>query len=235
METNKIYNMDCLIGMKSLPDGCVDLILTDPPYGIGFCSPRTENHDKLENDGFEEWQKQLPLWLSEMKRVLKPSGICCCCCCGGGKTPVTAMFTMEAIKHFNLIQTLVWVKFVGLGWKYRPAYENIVVLSKDKDSYNFYDKSSKCSNVIKGINQDIPTSEEHPTQKPVELMRRLIKIHSKKGDIVLDPFLGSGTTAVACIELERKFIGYELSDSYCKMAEKRIKPYLEQVKLTEFE
>ena len=233
MEINKIYNMDCLEGMKQLSDSSVDLIVTDPPYGIDYLSSRTDNHNKLENDSFADWQKNLPLWLKEMKRVLKPT--CCCCCCGGGgKTPVTPIFIMEAIKEFNLIQTLVWVKVIGVGWRYRPAYENIVVLSKDKDNYNFYDKSLKCSNVIKGINQDIPNSEEHPTQKPVELMMRLIKTHSKEGDLVLDPFMGSGTTAVACRILGRNFIGFEIDKKYHAMAEARLKPYLNQVKLQNY-
>ena len=71
-------------------------------------------------------------------------------------SPVTAIFTIEAIKHFKLIQTLVWKKFIGLGWRYRPSYENIIILSKDYKKYNFFDTSKKCSNVIEGINQDIP-------------------------------------------------------------------------------
>ena len=75
----------------------------------------------------------------------------------------------------------------------------------------------------------------HPTEKPLKLIKHFVELHSKKGDIVLDPFMGSGTTAVACIELERRFIGFELSSEYCAMANKRIKPYLEQVKLSEFE
>ena len=222
VEYNTIYNCDCLDAMKLLKDKSVDLVLTDPPYGINYLSPWTDNHDKIANDGFEEWRKCLPLWLEQLKRVLTDRGCCCCCCCGGGKTPVTAIFTMEAIKHFNLIQTLVWKKFIGLGWKYRPAYENIIILSKSKDDYSFYDETKSCSNVIEGFNQDIPQKGEHPTQKPVELMQYLLKIHSKEGDLVLDPFLGSGTTAVACKNLGRRFIGIEISQTYVDIANKRL-------------
>ena len=219
---NKIICGDCLEVMKGIPDKSIDLVLTDPPYGINYLSPRTDNHDKLENDEMGDWLKSLPLWLSELNRVSTELACCCCCCCGGGKTPVTAIFTIEALKHFNLIQTLVWRKFIGLGWRYRPSYENIVVLSKSKDDYSFYDESKKCSNVIEGINQDIPNSEEHPTQKPVELMKRLIKIHSKENDLILDPFCGGGTTAVACKELNRRYIGIEISPEYCEIARKRV-------------
>ena len=217
---DKIYNMDCLDFMKSMPEKSIDLILCDPPYGINYLSNWTNNHAKIKNDGLEDWQDLMKKFLPEARRILTDTG--CCCCCGGGKTPVTALFTIEAIKHFYLIQMLVWKKFIGLGWRYRPAYENIVVLSKSKDDYNFFDTSKSCSNVLEGINQDIPNSEEHPTQKPVSLMERLIKIHSQKGMIVFDPFLGSGTTAVACIELGRHYIGCELDKGYFRLSEERI-------------
>ena len=227
---NDVTCGDCLEVMKVIPDKSVDLVLTDPPYGIDFCSPRTNRKEKLQNDKLNDWQNMLEPMLKEFKRVLKDTGCCCCCCGGGGKTPVTALFTIEAIKHFDLIQTLVWKKFIGLGWRYRPSYENIIILSKDPKNYNFYDTSKKCSNVIEGINQDIPqyngskpgNHDEHPTQKPVNLMKHLIKIHSKPHDTILDPFLGSGTTAVACKELGRNFIGIEISEKYCQIAERRI-------------
>jgi DNA modification methylase len=157
-ELGVLYCGDCLEILPLIPDGSVDLVLTDPPYGIDYLSSWTDNHDKLKNDDLETWLLQVPLWLAEFKRLLTNTG-CCCCCCGGGKTPVTTLFTIEAIKHFNLIQTLVWRKFIGLGWRYRPSYENIVILSKDKDKYNFYDTTKSCSNVIEGINQDIPNDE----------------------------------------------------------------------------
>jgi site-specific DNA-methyltransferase (adenine-specific) len=214
--------------MKKIPDKSIDLVLTDPPYGISFKSAWQTYQRKIENDGFDDWLLLLPKMLTEFKRVLTDTGCCCCCCCGGGKTPVTAIFTIEAIKHFNLIQTLVWRKFVGLGWRYRPAYENIIILSKDKDNYNFYDTSKKCGNVIEGINQDIPNVkregklQDHPTQKPVALMKKLIEIHSLPKHTILDPFMGGGSTGIACQETGRSFIGIEIDPDYFKLAEHRI-------------
>lgn len=198
---------------------------------IDYLSHRTDNHEKLKNDGLETWMCEFPKWLIEFKRIIKQNGCCCCCCCGGGKTPVTALFTIEAIKYFNLIQTLVWRKFIGLGWKYRPSYENIVILSKEIDKYNFYDTSKKCSNVIEGINQDIPNENEHPTQKPVELMELMLNIHSKENDLILEPFCGGGSTALACEKLNRRWIGIEISEKYCEIAKKRIEDYTKQLKL----
>jgi len=212
---------DCIELMKLIPDKAIDLTLTDPPYGINFCSNWTNRKERLQNDDYNDWLLLLADTLPEIKRVL--SDIACCCCCGGGgKTPVTAIFTIEAIKHFNLIQTLVWKKFIGLGWRYRPSYENIVVLSKSKDGYSFYDESKKCSNVIEGINQDIPQFDEHPTQKPLELMKRLIEIHSKPDDLIFDPFAGSFTTALAAEQLGRRWICADISEKYCEIGDKRL-------------
>ena len=222
---------DCLKILPTIPDKSIDLILTDPPYGIGFCSSRTSRKEKIQNDGYNDWLDLIHQVLPEFKRVLTDTGCCCCGGGGGGKTPVTAIFTMEAIKHFNLIQTLVWKKFIGLGWRYRPSYENIVVLSKDDKNYNFYDTSKKCSNVIEGINQDIPeykkdngrAYDEHPTQKPVALMKHLLSIHSLPEHTVLDPFAGSFTTGVACKEMGRNFIGVELKQEYYDYGVNRLK------------
>jgi DNA modification methylase len=229
-EFGELYLGDCLSIMPQLADKSVDLVLTDPPYGISYLSGWTDNHTKIVNDGFEDWQSQLSLWLPEMKRVISDIG-CCCCCCGGGKTPVTAIFTIEAIKHFNLIQTLVWKKFIGLGWHYRPSYENIVVLSKSKDNYAFYDESKACSNVIELINQEIPQKGEHPTKKPVDLMAKLILIHSKEQDLILDPFAGSGTTAIAAINTKRRYILIEMEEKYCEISAKRIETTLDQTEI----
>ena len=227
---NTIQNMDCLKMMKQLPDNCIDCIVTDPPYGINFCSSRTNRKAFIKNDSLEDWKMLIDKMLPEFKRILTDAG-CCCCCGGGGGTPVTAILTMEVIKHFNLIQTLVWEKFIGLGWKYRPAYENILIFSKNKTDYNFFDTTKKCSNVIRGINQDIPNSEEHPTQKPIPLMAKLIKIHTLENNIVLDPFMGTGATVMASMELKRRYIGCELDKGYFDIAQKRIDDYNKQLKL----
>lgn len=217
----KIINGDCIEQMRLMPPELIDAIISDPPYGVAFVSSWTKRREKVQNDGLQEWQNLMELWLPEAKRVMTKSA-CCCCCGGGGKTPVTAMFTMQAIEHFELIQTLVWKKTIGLGWKYRPSYENIVILAKNRQEYAFYDKSNACSNVIEGINQLIPSHDEHPTQKPVDLMRHLIRIHTKPGDTILDPFAGHFTTGVAAMIEGRNFIGIELNEHYCSVGKARM-------------
>lgn len=231
LEVNNIYKMDCLEGMRLMKaQGIkVDCIITDPPYGIDYLSNRTDNHHKLQNDGLTDYKTEMPKWLKAMSEVITDNGVCCCCC-GGGKTPVTAMFTLEAVKHFNLIQTLVWEKTIGLGWRYRPQYENIVILSKSKDNYAFYDTSKKCGNIIK-CQQIIPQKGDHPTQKPLELIYKLLNIHTKEGDLVLDPFIGGGTTALACHKMGRRYIGFEIDKGYYDLANGRLSAQAAQISL----
>lgn len=219
---NRITHGDSRSILGVIPDGSIDLALFDPPYGIDFCSNRTDRNERIVNDGFDDWMVLINWFLPEIKRVLTPTGVACIFCGGGGRVPVTAIFTLEAIKHLELIQTVVWRKFNGLGYRYRPAYENILVLAKDKKKYNFYDTSKKCVNLIEGINQIIPRAGMHPTIKPVELMEKFIKIHSKEGDLVLDPFCGHGSVAVACKNLNRNFICCDIVEEYCRAANDRI-------------
>ena len=79
-----IYNADCLEIMQTLPNESIDAIITDPPYGINYLSPWTDNHKKIANDGLEEFKYVLPIWLKEFHRLLTPTGVACCCCGGGG-------------------------------------------------------------------------------------------------------------------------------------------------------
>ena len=228
---NKITNADCLDILKQLPDNSVDLVLTDPPYGIDYLSNRTENHKKIENDKYEDFSKLYPIWIAEFKRILTDTG-CCCCCCGGGKTPVSQEFTLEAIKQgFNLIQTVIWDKCtIGLGWHYRPSYETVIVLSKSKDKYNWFTDRKDVSNIVR-IGNIIPQKGDHPTPKPVELMQHFLDLHSKENDVVLDPFSGSGTTAIACHNMKRNFICIEKDFDYWKASCKRLEDHQKQLSL----
>jgi len=230
-ELGVLYKGNCLEIMPLLDAKSIDLIATDPPYGISFKSKRNNHQRKIAGDGFEEWKDMLPDMLREFNRLLTQNGVACCFCGGGGKGPVTAIFTLEAVKWLTLIQTVVWRKFIGLGWHYRPSYENILILSKEEKNYNFFDETKACSNVIEGINQNIPQKGEHPTQKPIKLMEKLLHIHSLKDMLVLDPFLGGGTTALACERLGRRWIGIELDEEYLALAKKRILEENKQMKL----
>jgi site-specific DNA-methyltransferase (adenine-specific) len=228
----KITCADCMDILKQLPDKCVDLVLTDPPYGIDFLSNRTDHQRRIENDKYGDFSELYPQWIAEFKRILTDTGCCCCCCCGGGKTPVSQEFTLEAVRQgFNLIQTVIWDKCtIGLGWHYRPSYETIVILSKSKDKYNWFTQRKDISNIVK-IPNIIPQKGDHPTPKPVELMQHFIDLHSKENDLVIDPFSGSGTTAIACHRLNRRFICIEKDKEYYEASVKRLEDERKQLSL----
>jgi site-specific DNA-methyltransferase (adenine-specific) len=132
-------------------------------------------------------------------------------------------------------QMVVWDKGpIGMGWHYRRSYETILVSAKRGAKHRWYDTSHKVENIIRpgnGIGRIVPSQEQHPTQKPVSLAEHFIRLHTQPGDTVLDPFMGSGTTGVACINTGRNFIGVELDPKYYVMAQQRIEKAQQQIVL----
>ncbi len=246
MELNRIYNMDCLEGMKQIEDKSIDLILTDPPYGI------TDN----------EWDIELPwndLW-TEFDRLIKEKGSIIIF----SKQPFTTDLINSNRKQFKY--ELIWDKVIPTGFvtaKYQPLkqHENILIFydsfgiynpipfKKNTKGYFNSNNSMKIHNNWKNLKQqkankdneniegfprsilkehrpyNLSKTEEpkHPTQKPIQLIKYLTSMYSNPNNLILDPFMGSGTTAVACKQLGRNFIGFEINPEYCKIAEERLK------------
>ena len=217
----QIYLGDCLEIMPLLPK--VDLCLTDPPYGIDFRSARPSEErkkDKIENDKFEDYESLLLKMLKSFSEILKDGGVCCCCCCGGGGTPSLAHLWLKAGEFLTVENVCVWDKgFIGLGWRYRFQWEAILIATKGERKV--WNGGTNRSNIIE-LQKVIPQEGQHPTLKPVPLMRLLILDNSNETDTVIDPFLGSGTTLVACKELNRNGIGIEISEKYCAIAKSRL-------------
>ena len=307
LEVNKIYNMDCLEGLKQLEDNSIDLVITDPPYNIG----KDFANDNLTKEDFLKWCNE---WIKELNRVVDV----------GGAIYLTLGFQCVAeikclfneIEDLRLKNWIVWYR--QDGWKgnngFAQSHEHILYFIKDNvpvfdleefgknvkearlnagyktvallmDKMGLYSKVKRSNgtedyysgagwfesgkkqpslrelirlNQLVDLNQkykvqsyqdykndDIekysvffnkvdvcddvwlnPKSEKnrlgHPTQKPVELFKRMIKASSEEGDTILDIFMGSGTTAKACKETNRNFIGFEVSEEYCKIANKRL-------------
>jgi len=197
---NKIICGDCLIVMRDIPDKSIDLVLTDPPYGIG------ENYNKIE-DTSENLKKLVDLFIPQVLRVSNTALITC----GNGNQHL----------YPKPDWTLAWVISAGAGqnkWGF-TCWQPILA----------YGKCPFRSNGM-GARPDIITSNEtsekngHPCPKPIKLWQQILLRGSvKQTDIILDPFLGSGTTAVAAKNLGRKFIGIEISAEYCKIAEDRLR------------
>ena len=229
MKTNIIYNSDCLEGLKNLSDKSIDLVVTDPPYkfenqGGGFYAKNKSTQrvylDSLKNIKCCEFEPE------EFLDVLKPKmkkfyGYFFC-----NKTLVVP-YIQWAIKNKFNYDILVMAKSNPI-----PSFNNhhlsdleYIIMIRDKGTYfskhkdiddfrKFYLTSCK-----KGI---------HPAEKPLELIERFIKVSSKEGDIVLDPFMGSGTTALAAKNMNRQYLGYELNEEYYKVCLKRLGEFEEE-------
>ena len=131
-------------------------------------------------------------------------------------------------------QMVVWDKGpMGMGWHYRRSYETVLVGQKRGGPCKWYDKSKRIENIIRpdAIGKIIPQADDHPTVKPVALGAHFIRLHTTDGDTVLDPFMGSGTTGVACANLGRRFIGIEIEERYFDIACERIRQAYEQPRL----
>ena len=215
-----LYNGDCLEIMKSIPDGSVDLVLTDPPYEVitGGRNGGVKGRPSGILTENKQLMKSIPnpeLWLSECFRVMKDG------------THIYVMTnTLNLTNYLNIIN--------DVGFK----LHNLLAWNKNNTTPNrWYMKN--CEYVIfarkgfaKSIN--IPSSQtvhkfdniignkQHPTEKPVDLMKLYVENSSQVGDTVLDPFMGSGTTGVAAKQLDRNFIGIELDETYFNLAKNRI-------------
>lgn len=232
MNLEQLYNTDCIAGMSLIPSGSVDLILTDPPYGVTDCP----------------WDSILPmdqLW-AQYWRVLKPNGAAVLTCC----QPFTTDLINSQRRYFRYCW--YWMKNLSTGFpfaKYQPmrCVEDIAVFYRKAPTYNPQGlialetpkkrRKSGAGEIYKsGLDQEYETKYRnyprqvlqipcerglHPTQKPVALMEYLIRTYTNPGETVLDSCMGSGTTKVAARNTARSFIGFEISEEYFAIAEKR--------------
>ena len=210
-EENNIYNVDCLRGLELLPENSIDCIITDPPYGDD-CGYGRNNKCIVNNE--------TPLLncnvLYKCQRVLK-----------NNKTiynftnwkhyPFLTEFVMR-YTCFNIRMMVVLNKNkFGLGSGFRNQHELLLVLEKGEPEYN--DKGF--SNVM-----DFKTitfsKDTHPHEKPQSIMRKLLQHSTKENDLVLDCFLGTGSTVLACKQLQRRFIGFEIDTGWFNIAKDRL-------------
>jgi site-specific DNA-methyltransferase (adenine-specific) len=210
-ELNKVYCMDCLEGLKKIPDNSIDLILTDPPYGI---------RSQEEWDNKENFLKNIDLWLQECLRVSKSTVIWFC----ADKMLPYILKNKEELFH----RLLIWNKPAGSQFTGAQnnniwySMEPILVFSKNLELTKSKGKKAKYGYSVLQ-QRTIPKSKfNHPTTKAEPLMRELIMHYSDEGDFILDPFSGSGSTLVSAKQLNRDFLGFEISSEYCKIMNKRL-------------
>ena len=243
MTIDQVYNQDCVAGLKELQNECVDLVATDCPYTLvgGGCSEgnyrtakghsqcsgvmnrqRQKAHADIDqaNDVragkmFEFNEVKFSEWLPEVYRVLKPDTHCYIMINSRNLKELQVEAEKVGFKFQNL---LVWRKNSATPNKfYMQQLEFILMLRKGHERWVNDMGMSNCLSV-----PNIIGTKVHPTEKPVSLMRVLIEQSTKKGDLVLDPFMGSGATALAAIHSERHYIGYEIDPKYYEVCQKRI-------------
>ncbi len=232
---NKIYNVDCLEFMKTLPDKCIDLIVTSPPYNKSYYETRTKNggdndvwkqrkivysdfSDDMKPEDYESWQREV---IKECLRVLKPTG--------------SLFYNHKAFSHKHL---LVYPKYVFdfplkqiITWdrgstpqinpcRFYPTTELIFWFSKSAVQPYFNNNQTGYRSEVWRINA-VPM-KDHPAPFPDILAENIILSCSKEGDVVLDPFMGSGTTLKMAKKNNRNYIGIEISKEYCEIAQKRL-------------
>jgi site-specific DNA-methyltransferase (adenine-specific) len=243
LEKNKIYNMDCLEGLKLIDDESIDLIVTDPPYYIqklkenlksqtirkGFKNPIFHaDWDSIwkDKESFLNWIYDLFL---EFRRVLNSKGQIYMFM-SYHHTPDIILWLRNNEDKFKFYKTLIWYKPDTMGVfpnQYGCNYESILWLRKEDKGKGKVKLNIGCGqrDVFKFNSTNNKYREEcgfHPTPKPINLISRLIKNGSNENDLILDAFMGSGTTAVACKNNKRNYIGFELDKNYCDIATKRL-------------
>ena len=241
----KLYNLETFSFLPQIPDNCVDLIFVDPPYflssgGITCSSGKRVcvdkgGWDKSRNiESIHDFNKK---WLLDSKRILKPNGTIWVC--GTFHNIFSVGFALQEL-GFKILNNIVWEKQdppPNLTQKYfTHASEHLIWASKTKHSkHTFnYDMLKTISNgkPMKSVWRDIwkmPSANnsekvfgKHPTQKPEGVIERAILASSNTGDLVFDPFCGSGTTGVVCKKQNRKFVGIDNNIEYLNIAKKRL-------------
>jgi len=221
---------DAIELMAQLPAESVDVIWTDPPYGhknhegdwnSSLNELRGLENKPIANDSQDEMRVLVDAMLSGAARVLKHDCCCCCCSAGGGPSPTFGWLAqrMDA-GGLSFFHCVVWDKLnPGLGWRYRRQSEFVMVAHRSGGKLRWADDSVAVPNVFRLM----PDRERiHPNEKPLKLVESFLSWHSKESDLIFDPFLGGGTTAVAAAKLGRHFLGFEISGEYCQKARERI-------------
>jgi DNA modification methylase len=218
---HNVYFEDCVEGMNErLKENSVDCVVTDPPYGIDWQSNhREEEFDKLDADGnLDDAVELFDAACAEFSRVLKPDGHLYVCT----RWDVYSEFQRVVRRYFEERNCLVWAKNNwGMGSTdsgYRPQHEFVIFARGDSPRTI----NGQHSDLLEYPHPDT-TEYDHPTEKPMGLVEELIEASSNPGDTVLDPFMGSGTTAVAAIQNGRDYVGFETDEkNYRDVIERRI-------------
>ena len=249
LKTDVILRGDCIEVLKGLPDKSVDMVFADPPYNLQLCGdllrPDNSKVDAVDDDwdkfdSFAAYDAFTRAWLGECRRVLKDEGSLWVI---GSYHNIFRLGAAMQDLGFWVLNDIIWRKSNPMpnfkGTRFTNAHETLIWAAKSREQkrYTFNYDALKAFNEDTQMRSDwtlaLCTGGErlkdengdkaHPTQKPEALLHRVLLSASRVGDVVLDPFFGTGTTGAAAKRLGRHFIGIERDETYAKLAEKRIK------------
>lgn len=240
--TSQLFQGDCIQIMRAIPEGSIDCIITDPPYNIGlFMHERNTNLKKMrdnqfayagwDNMDYKDWKKNMSKFLAQCARVMKKKG--------------ALIIFMSVLKVADIIKLATklgfYYKTTGVWHKTNPMPRNMnlqFVNSTECWIYFIFKGTSGTFNNSGRVKHDFlessvcPNSEKtygkHPTQKPLKILEELIACVTNPNDIVLDPFMGSGSTCLASAKMGRKYIGVELDGNYFNVAKSRVENLTEK-------
>ncbi len=212
-----IINKNCIDGLKKLESNSINAVVTDPPYFCGM----THNGNKGIYSDLNLMEPFFKIVFEEFKRVLKPDGEVYVFC--DWRTYPFFYPILEQI--FTVRNRITWDKKSGPGCYYSFCHEDIIFCTNPSPAFNKHKRGLNIWRFPAFSSGAKKTNGEkiHPTQKPLELIEHLILSSTQEGETVLDCFVGSGTTAVACKKLKRQFIGFEIQSKYYQMALERLK------------
>ena len=240
-------NGDCIEQLAALPDGCVDVVFADPPYNLQLAGELTRPNNSRVDGVDDDWDKFDDLhsydeftraWLTEAHRAMSDNGTIWVI---GSYHNIFRVGTILQDLGFWILNDVVWRKSNPMpnfrGRRFTNAHETMIWASKSQSSkYTFNYEAMKALNDDLQMRSDwlipicngneriknVEGKKAHPTQKPEALLHRVVLASTKVGDVILDPFFGSGTTGAVAKQLGRDFIGIERDPEYIAVAEKRI-------------
>jgi len=246
LPVGQILQQDCVAAMAGLPDGCIDMIFADPPYNLQLGGelfrPEGSRVDAVDDDWdkfdtFAAYDEFTRAWLKEARRILKPNGTLWVI---GSYHNIYRVGAALQDAGYWILNDIIWRKSNPMpnfrGTRFTNAHETLIWASRSEDSrYTFNYRAMKALNdelqmrsdwllpiCAGGEREKVDGVKAHPTQKPESLLYRVLLACTNKGDVVLDPFFGTGTTGAVARRLGRQWIGIERESRYVKVARERI-------------
>lgn len=248
----RLLNEDFFHGVERVPDGCVDLVIADPPYGLG--KDYGNDSDRLTGDAYVAFSCR---WIDAVIPKLKPNG--------GMYVFLTWQHSPEVFSYLKtrltMVNEIIWDRKVpsmgGSTRKFSSVHDNVGLFVRSKDyffdidavriPYDAETKRARTRSIFVGkkwlevgynpkdvwsvtrLHKQDPERENHPTQKPLEIVERMVLASCPRDGLVLDPFMGSGTAAVAALKHGRRVVGFEVNEDYFELAKRRAARWLRSV------